>query len=216
MRVVVAGGHGQIALRLTRVLSDQGDEVVGLVRNPSHPADVAAAGGTGVVLDLESVDVQAVADVLAGADAAVFAAGAGPGSGKARKDTVDRGAAALFAEAAELADVRRHVQVGSIGVDRADAPGLDEVFAAYLKAKKAAEDDLRNRDLDWTILRPGRLVDTPGTGLVQLADSVPRGAVSRDDVAVVLAGLVPAKSSIGRTLELVAGQTPVAEALRTL
>jgi len=103
-----------------------------------------------------------------------------------------------------------------MGVDRADAPGLDEVFAAYLKAKKAAEDDLRNRDLDWTILRPGRLVDSPGTGLVLLADSVPRGAVSRDDVAVVLAGLIPAKSSIGRTLELVAGQTPVAEALRTL
>lgn len=216
MRVVIAGGHGQIALRLTKVLADRGDEVVGLVRNPGHSADVAAAGGTAEVLDLEQVDVQAVADVLAGADAAVFAAGAGPGSGTARKDTVDRGAAALFAEACERVRVRRYLQVGSMGADRADQPGIDEVFAAYLRAKKAAEEDLRRRDLDWTILRPGALVNSPGIGLVRLADSVPSGEISRDDVAVVLAGLIPAKASIGRTLELVAGETPVDEALRTL
>lgn len=216
MRVVIAGGHGQIALRLTRVLADQGDEVVGLVRNPDHVADIASAGGTGVVIDLEQTDEKAVADVLANADAAVFAAGAGPGSGKARKDTVDRGAAALFASAAERSRVRRHLQVGSMGADRADEPGLEGTFAVYLQAKKAAEDDLRSRDLDWTILRPGVLVNTPGTGLVQLADKTPRGDISRDDVAVVLAALIPAKTSIGRTLELIAGDTPVADAVRAL
>lgn len=216
MRVVIAGGHGQIALRLTRVLADQGDEVVGLVRNPDHVADIASAGGTGVVIDLEQTDEKAVADVLANADAAVFAAGAGPGSGKARKDTVDRGAAALFASAAERSRVRRHLQVGSMGADRADEPGLEETFAVYLQAKKAAEDDLRSRDLDWTILRPGVLVNTPGTGLVQLADKTPRGEIGRDDVAVVLAALIPAKTSIGRTLELIAGDTPVADAVRAL
>ncbi|WP_328994098.1 NAD(P)H-binding protein [Kribbella sp. NBC_01245] len=216
MRVVIAGGHGQIALRLTRVLADQGDEVVGLVRNPDHVADVASAGGTGVVIDLEQADEKAVADVLANADAAVFAAGAGPGSGNARKDTVDRGAAALFASAAERSRVRRHLQVGSMGADRADEPGIEETFAIYLRAKKAAEDDLRSRDLDWTILRPGALVNTPGTGLVQLSDKTPRGDISRDDVAVVLAALIPAKTSIGRTLELIAGDTPVADAVRAL
>lgn len=216
MRVVIAGGHGQIALRLTRVLADQGDEVVGLVRNPDHVADIASAGGTGVVIDLEQADEKAVADVLANADAAVFAAGAGPGSGKARKDTVDRGAAALFASAAERSRVRRHLQVGSMGADRADEPGLEETFAVYLQAKKAAEDDLRSRDLDWTILRPGVLVNTPGTGLVQLDDKTPRGDISRDDVAAVLAALIPAKTSIGRTLELIAGDTPVADAVRAL
>src|SRR3954453_972739 len=143
MRVVIAGGHGQIALRLQRLLAARGDEAIGIIRNPAHVADLEAAGARGVVLDLENSDVDAVAEVLKGADAAIFSAGAGPGSGTARKDTVDRGAAALFAEAAERAGVRRHVQVGSIGVSRPPRPGADEVFAAYLRAKAAAEEDLR-------------------------------------------------------------------------
>jgi uncharacterized protein YbjT (DUF2867 family) len=216
MRVVIAGGHGQIALRLTKLLADGGHEVVGLVRNPDHEGDITAAGGQAAVLDLEQADASAVADVLAGADVAIFAAGAGPGSGKARKDTVDRGAAALFADAAEQTRVRRHIQVGSMGADRADSLTDDDVFTVYLKAKKAAEDDLKRRDLDWTILRPGGLTNDPGTGKVLLADKTGNGSISRDDVALVLAGLCDTPASIGRTLELVAGPTPVAEALKNL
>lgn len=216
MRVVIAGGHGQIALRLTRLLAGGGHEAVGLVRNPDHVADIETAGGRGIVLDLEHSDVPAVAAELAGADAAVFAAGAGPGSGVARKDTVDRAAAELFAKAAEDAGVRRHLQVSAIGLDRADDPGTEPVFAAYLRAKGAAEDDLRGRDLDWTIVRPGRLTDEPGTGRVQLADSVRRGSVSRDDVAAVLVALLTAPGSVGRTLELVGGDTTIAEAITAL
>jgi uncharacterized protein YbjT (DUF2867 family) len=216
MRVVIAGGHGQIALRLTKLLADDGHEVVGLVRNPEHEGDIAAAGGQAAVLDLEQVDVEPVADVLTGADVAIFSAGAGPGSGKARKDTVDRAAAALFADAAERAGVRRHIQVGSMGADRADWLHDDDVFTVYLKAKKAAEDDLRRRDLDWTILRPGSLTNDPGTGQVHLADKTGNGSISRDDVALVLAGLCDTPASIGRTLELIAGDTPVGQALKNL
>ncbi len=216
MRVVIAGGHGQIALRLTKLLAGDGHEVVGLVRNPDHEADIVTAGGRAAVLDLESVDAAAVAGVLAGADVAIFSAGAGPGSGKERKDTVDRGAAALFAEAAEEAGVRRHIQVGSMGADRAPSLTDDEVFTVYLKAKWAAEEDLKVRDLDWTILRPGSLTNDPGTGYVKLADKTGSGRISRDDVAAVLAGLCDTPASIGRTLELVAGDTPVNEALKNL
>jgi uncharacterized protein YbjT (DUF2867 family) len=216
MRVVIAGGHGQIALRLTRLLAGGGHEAVGLVRNPDHVADIEAVGGRGIVLDLEHADVPAVAAELAGADAAVFAAGAGPGSGAARKDTVDRAAAELFAKAAEDAGVRRHLQVSAMGLDRADDPGTEPVFAAYLTAKRAAEDDLRGRDLDWTIVRPGRLTDEPGTGQVRLADSVRRGSVSRDDVAAVLVALLTAPGSVGRRLELVGGDTPIADAITSL
>ncbi|MFG1909708.1 SDR family oxidoreductase [Kribbella sp. NPDC048928] len=216
MRVVIAGGHGQIALRLTRVLSAAGHDVVGVVRNPDHEIDVIAAGGQAVVLDLEQAGDAAVADVLRGADVAIFAAGAGPGSGNARKDTVDRGAAALFADAAEQAGVRRHIQVGSMGADRADSLTDDASFTVYLKAKWAAEEDLRARDLDWTVLRPGGLTDDPGTGKVHLADKTGNGRITRDDVALVLAGLCETPAAIGRTLELVAGDTPVREALDNL
>ncbi|WUJ69733.1 SDR family oxidoreductase [Kribbella soli] len=216
MRVVIAGGHGQIALRLTKLLSGDGHEVVGLVRNPDHSADIAAAGGQAAVLDLEQSDAAAVAEVLAGADVAIFSAGAGPGSGNARKDTVDRGAAALFADAAQQAGVRRHIQVGSMGADQAPSLTDDETFTVYLRAKWAAEEDLRARDLDWTVLRPGSLTNDPGTGNVLLADKTGRGRISRDDVALVLAGLCDTPASIGRTLELIAGDTPVNEALESL
>jgi len=213
MRVVIAGGHGQIALRLERLLAEQGIQAVGIIRKPEQTAKLEALKAEPVVLDLEQSDVDAVAAVLAGADAAVFAAGAGPGSGPERKETVDRDAAALFAKAAVQAGVRRHIQVGSMGADNPDAPGLDATFAAYLRAKKAAEDDLRARDLDWTILRPGALTNDPGTGKVLLADSTGRGSISRDDVAAVLVALLDAPSTIGRTLELIAGDDSIEDAI---
>jgi uncharacterized protein YbjT (DUF2867 family) len=216
MRVVIAGGHGQIALRLTKLLSGDGHEVVGLVRNPDQLPDIAEAGGQAAVIDLEQDDAEAVAEVLTGADVAIFAAGAGPGSGNPRKDTVDRGAAALFADAAEQVGVRRHIQVGSMGADQADSLTDDSSFTVYLRAKWAAEEDLRARDLDWTILRPGSLTNDPGTGRVKLADKTGRGSISRDDVALVLAGLCDTPAAIGRTLELIGGATPVSEALKSL
>jgi uncharacterized protein YbjT (DUF2867 family) len=156
-----------------------------------------------------------VAAALDGADAVVFAAGAGPGSGAARKDTVDRAASVLLAEAAGQAGVRRFVQISGMGVDQPPAAGTDQVWAAYLAAKAAAEEDLRARDLDWTILRPGGLTDDPPTGKVRLAaPPLPRGQVSRADVAAVILTLLDEPGTRGLTLDLVAGGTPVGAAAR--
>lgn len=217
MRVVIAGGHGQIALLLEQLLATRGDAVTALVRNPDHFADVQDAGGVPVLCDLESETVDSVAAYLNGADAAVFAAGAGAGSGAARKDTVDYGAAALFASAAVEAGVRRLLQVSTVGIEAAESPSVDPEFAVYLKAKKLAEEDLKPRDLDWTILRPGPLVDDAPTGLVTLAaPRLPRASVTRADVAAVLAELLDAPGTVGKTLELTNGETPVVEAVRSV
>ncbi|MEU1225344.1 MULTISPECIES: NAD(P)H-binding protein [unclassified Streptomyces] len=213
MRIVIAGGHGQIALRLERLLSAAGHEVAGIIRNPEQDDDLREAGAEPVVLDLESASVEMVAAVLQGADAAVFAAGAGPGSGSARKDTVDRAAAVLFADAAERAGVRRYLVVSSMGAD-ASHPG-DDVFDAYLRAKGAADDDIRARTaLEWTILRPGSLTDDAGTGMVRLEARTGRGPVPRDDVAAVLAELIDTPATAGLTLELVAGSVPLSVAVK--
>lgn len=217
MRVVIAGGHGKIALRLERLLADRGDLPAGLIRNRDHAADLLAIGAQPNLCDLEGADAGQVAGHLTGADAVVFAAGAGPGSGTARKDTVDRAAAGLLADAAEMAGVRRYLLISAMGLDRAGQPGMDEVFAAYLWAKQAAEEDVRRRqDLDATILRPGRLTDQPGTGLVLLAHSAPGGAVTRDDVAAVVLALLGEPASVGLTLELVGGDVPISRAVRAV
>ncbi|MDI3408548.1 SDR family oxidoreductase [Streptomyces cavernicola] len=213
MRIVIAGGHGQIALRLERLLAARGYEVAGLIRNPGQGDDLREAGAEPVLCDLESALVEEVAAHLQGAGAAVFAAGAGPGSGAGRKDTVDRGAAVLFADAAERAGVRRYVVVSSMGADPAHQG--DEVFDAYLRAKGEADAYVRGRAaLDWTILRPGMLTNDAGTGQVRLQASTGRGPIPRDDVAAVLAELVDTPGTVGLTLELVSGATPVTVAVK--
>jgi len=214
MRIVIAGGHGQIALRLSRLLEGRGDQPVGLIRRAEHEHDLRAIGAEPVLLDLESAEVGEVAAVLEGVGAVVFAAGAGPGSGAERKDAVDRAAAVLLADAAEAVGVRRYVMVSSMGADAHSAYAGDPVFRAYLRAKGAADDDVRARaGLDWTILRPGSLRNEPGTGRVLLAEHAGRGSVPRDDVAAVLAELLATPATAGRTLELIAGPASVHEAV---
>lgn len=215
MRVVIAGGHGKIALILERLLADRGDSVAGLIRNPDHAADVKAAGAEPIVLDLEKAAVDEVAGAVRGADAVVFAAGAGPGSGAARKQTVDRDAAILLADAAEAAGVDRYVMVSALAADdRSLDESYDEVFRVYMQAKSEADANVRARSgLRTTIVRPGGLTNDAGTGLVRIAESTGRGTVPREDVARVLVAVLDAPQTAGRTFELISGDTPIADAL---
>ena len=214
-RVVIAGGHGKIALVLERLLSQRGDSVAGLIRNPAHAADLQAAGAEALVVNLENASVDEVAAHLRGADAVVFAAGAGPGSGAARKETVDRDAAILLADAAETAKATRYVMISSMGAD-AEAPddAGDPVFVAYLRAKGAADDNVRaRRALDSTIVRPGHLTNDPGTGRVTIANETGRGDIPREDVAVVLLAVLDTPGTAGHTFEVISGDTPIKDAV---
>lgn len=215
MRVVIAGGHGKIALILEKLLAERGDSVAGLIRNPAQVDDLRAVGADAIVVDLESATVGEVAEHLGGADAVVFAAGAGPGSGIDRKATVDRDAAILLADAAEAAGVNRYLMVSAMGADHRPAEeGGDPVFAAYLEAKAAADDVVRARSaLHSTIVRPGHLTDEAGTGRVRVAESTGRGSVPRADVAAILLALLDAPTTGGATFELISGDVPIADAV---
>src|SRR5688572_131311 len=207
MRVAIAGGHAQI-------LSQRGDEVVALIRNPDHAGDVRQAGAEPAVVDLEHASEDDVAQAIASADAVVFAAGAGPGSGPARKETMDYGGAVKLIAAAKQAGVGRYVIVSSMGADP-DLPG-DDTFSVYQRAKGRADDAVRVSGLDATVVRPGSLTNDPGTGRIHLGERVPRGQVTRDDVAAVLAAVIESPNTIGRTVDLIGGDTPVAEAVKAI
>jgi uncharacterized protein YbjT (DUF2867 family) len=214
-RVVIAGGHGKIALVLERLLSQRSDSVAGFIRNPAHAADLQAAGAEAIVVDLENASVDEIAAHLRGADAVVFAAGAGPGSGAARKETVDRDAAILLADAAETAKVNRYVMISSMGAD-AEAPddAGDPVFVAYLRAKGAADDNvLARRALSSTIVRPGHLTNDPGTGRVTIADETGHDSIPRADVAAVLLTVLDTPGTGGQTFEVISGDTPINDAV---
>lgn len=213
MDILVAGGHGQIALRLLKLLAEQGHTARGLIRSEAQADDLRAVGAVPVVGDLEN-DASLDAYVK-GADAVVFAAGAGPGSGDARKKTVDLGGAVKLADAAVATGVRRYVMVSSIGADNPAAGG--ETMGAYLSAKAAADEYVLGTGLAATIVRPGSLTDEPGTGLVTVSTAFGnRGPVTRDDVAAVLAYVLGAPETAGLTFELFNGETPIAEAVSAL
>lgn len=215
MRVAIAGGHGQIAQHLERQLVARGDEAVGIVRNPDHVADLEALGADAIVLDLESASLADVVAQIAGVDAVVFAAGAGPGSGAARKDTVDRAAAVLLAQAAYAAGVWRYVMISAIGA-ATGSQGREDAFGAYLDAKKAADDHVMASSLDWTVLRPGRLTDEPGTGHVTLSTEVDDGEVPREDVAAAVVAVLDEPATVRTVANLVSGPTPIAAAVARL
>jgi uncharacterized protein YbjT (DUF2867 family) len=213
MDILVAGGHGKVAHRLLKILAEQGHTARGLIRKRDQAADLEAVGAVPVLGDLEN---DATLDAyVKGSDAVVFAAGAGPGSGDARKRTVDLGGAVKLVDAAKATGVRRYVMVSSIGAQAPDSAGGS--MGPYLQAKAQADDYLRASGLDWTVVRPGGLTDDPGTGLVRVTTELGhRGPVPRDDVAAVLAACLTMPAAIRVTFELFAGDTPINEALASL
>lgn len=211
MRIAIAGAHGKIGLRLAERLVSDGDSVIGLIRNPEHAGDVGDRGASPVVCDLEQAGVDEVAASIAGADAVVFAAGAGAGSGAERKLTMDRDGATKLLTAAAKAGVQRYLIISSVGAE--EPPDGDDVFSVYLRAKAEADQAVRASDRDWTIVRPGRLTDEPGTGRARIDTDPFRGEVARDDVAAVLAHLLHDPRSIGRVLYVNGGEEPIEAAL---
>jgi uncharacterized protein YbjT (DUF2867 family) len=216
MKVLVAGAHGKTARRLVRMLAENGHEVRGLVRKEEQMPDIEADGAEPVLVDLEKEEVEgAVGRAVEGCDAIIFAAGAGPGSGAARKETMDYGGAAKLVEAAEKHGVRRYLMLSSMGAG--DPEGGSEAMRPYLFAKARADERLRESGLDYTIIRPGGLTDEEGTGGIEAAEHLGRrGEINRDDVARTFAEALDLESTYHKTFEILAGDTPIREALERI
>jgi uncharacterized protein YbjT (DUF2867 family) len=209
--VAIAGGHGQVARRLARLLVERGDTVFGLIRKREHAEDLRADGSEPVLIDLEAAGPEEIAEAIKGADAVVFAAGAGPGSGAERKLTVDRDGAIKLLEAARSAGVQRYVIVSSVGAE--SPPDDDDVFSVYLRAKAEADAAVMASDRDWTVVRPGMLTDDPSTGHALVQTDPIRESATRDDVAAVLAAVLHEPRAAGAVLYVVGGEQPIDEAL---
>jgi uncharacterized protein YbjT (DUF2867 family) len=212
MDVVVAGGHGKIGLRLLRLLAERGHRARGLIRNPDHARDLEEVGAEAVVCDIEALGD--ISECCEGADVVVFAAGAGPGSGPERKRTVDYAGAVKLIEAAKKNGIDRYVIVSAISVDRPDE--WSDQMRPYYEAKRDADQAVLDSGLIYTIVRPGGLTDDPGTGLVKAGTNLGRGEIPREDVAAVLLAVLEAPSGVGKTFELVSGDTPIEEAIHAL
>ena len=212
--IAIAGGHGNIALRLAERLSRRGEPVVSLIRNPEHADDVRAQGAEPVVCDLERADVPEIAAAIKGVSAVVVGAGAGPGSGAERKLTMDRDGAIKLLRAAEEIGAPRYLMVSSVGTE--NPPDGDDVFSVYLRAKAEADAAVQASGREWTIVRPGRLTDAPGSGTVRIDLEPFRGDVPRDDVAAVLDALLARPRWAHLILYVNGGKTPVEQAVEAV
>jgi uncharacterized protein YbjT (DUF2867 family) len=214
MHVAIVGGHGKVAMLLTERLIAGGSTVASLIRNPDHAEDIRAVGGEPVVCDVEHASGADIAEAIRGADAVVFAAGAGAGSGAQRKLTVDRDGAIKTVEAAQAADVPRYLMISSVGAEA--PPDGDDVFSVYLRAKAEADAALQASDRGWTIVRPGGLTEDPGRGLVRIDTDPYHGEVARDDLAAVLDALLQTARARRLILYVNAGDDPIERALEAL
>ena len=216
MRVLIAGAHGKTARRLTRVLIEDGHEVRGLVRKEEQTGEVEADGAEPVLVDLEAEEVEGgIGEAVEGCDAIVFAAGAGPGSGAERKETMDYGGAAKLVEAAEEVGVRRYLMLSSMGAD--DPEQGAEAMRPYLRAKSRADERLKSSSLEYTIIRPGSLTEDEGQGAIEAAEKLGRrGEIPREDVARTFADALENENTYHKTFEILSGETPIPEALGRL
>lgn len=210
-QVIIIGGHGKVALLAESILTARGDTVAAIIRHPDQAGDVRAAGARPVVADVENLDVDGIADLLAGHDAIVWSAGAGGGD-PARTYAVDRDAAIRSIDAAVQAGVRRYVMVSFFGSEVDHGLDAGHPLYNYAEAKAAADEHLRASGLDWTILGPSTLTSDPATGRIDVhADSA--GTVSREDVAHVIAVVLADDSTIGRTIRFNGGEVPISDAV---
>lgn len=212
-RIIVIGGHGKVALLLSPILTERGDQVTSVFRNPNHAEEVAVTGAAPVTADIEQLDTDTLAELLAGHDAVVFSAGAGGGN-PARTYAVDRDAAIRTVDAAGRAGVRRFVLVSYFGARPDHGVPADDPFFPYAEAKAAADAHLRASDLDWTVLGPSRLTLEPATGRIAVGPPAGKGQVSRENVALVIAAVLADGATVHRTIEFNDGDDPIAEAIR--
>lgn len=210
-RILIFGGHGKVALLLEPLLVAQGHTVTAVIRNADHEAEVAATGAQPLVADVEVLDLDQLANIVAGNDVVVWSAGAGGGN-PARTYAVDRDAAIRSMDAAAAAEVLRYVMVSWVGsrADHGIAP--DDSFFPYADAKWAADAHLAASALDWTILAPGTLTLDPPTGRIAL-DPDDGGAVARADVAAAIAATIADDTTIGRTIRFGGGDEVIGHAI---
>lgn len=208
MKITIIGAHGSIAMLLHPMLIEAGHTVRGIIRKEEQKDDLRKLGVEPVVADVEKQDD--ISDAVGNADAVLFAAGAGPGSGAARKWTVDRDGAIKLMEASHKNGIDRYVIISAMGLD---TPRGSEVFQVYQKAKAEADEALRHSGLDYTIVKPGRLTDEPGNGKVKIGKDLERGEIPREDVAKVLANVFETPETIGKEFDLLSGDQSIPEAL---
>lgn len=211
MNILIAGANGKIGRHLVRILADGPHRVRAMIRNRGQADALESMGAETVLADLEEDVTAAVEDC----DMVIFTAGSGPHTGPDKTIDVDRNGAIALVDAAAGHHVRRFIMVSAMRTRTPET--APEKLRHYLAAKQDADDHLLASGLPYTIVRPGRLTNDPGTGHIRAAlEEVDHAEIPREDVARALAAMVDAENTVNREISLVSGATPIADAIAAL
>ena len=214
-KVFIVGGSGKIARHLAQQLSKQGHTPLSLYRHAEQADELTALGATPVHGDLLQLDVDTLSQLMTGSDVIVFSAGAGGKGGPEMTNAIDGLGLELAVAAAKKAGVRRFILVSAFP-EAGRGTEISEHFENYMLVKKLADVHLAETDLDWVILRPGTLLDSPGTGKVRAGLAIPYGTIAREDVAAALLEIIERPTIKRVIIELTQGDTPAAEAMQQI
>lgn len=213
MKVFIVGGSGKIARRLAQQLSARGHNPLAMHRHAEQADELRALGAEPVAGDLLALEEGELAALMQGSDVVVFSAGAGGKGGAEMTNAIDGRGLELAVAAAQQAGVRRFLLVSAFP-ESSRGKKVSDTFENYIEVKKRADAHLADSDLDWVILRPGRLLDSPGTQKVRAGYAIPYGEVTRDDVAAALLEIIERPQVNRVIIELTEGETPVGDAIQ--
>ncbi|MGZ9792374.1 SDR family oxidoreductase [Bacillus atrophaeus] len=214
MKVFLIGANGQIGQRLVGQFQQNGAHTVrAMVRKPEQKEALQASGTEAVIANLEG-SPEEIAAAAKGCDAIVFTAGSGGSTGHDKTLLIDLDGAAKAIEAAEIAGIKRFIMISALQAHNREK--WNESLKPYYAAKHYADKILEASGLTYTIIRPGGLLNEAGTGLVSAAADVERGSISRDDVAAAVIASLDESNTENQAFDLIAGETPIAEALKNL
>lgn len=214
MKVLVIGANGQIGKQVIELLkASEHHTPIAMVRKEEQVQQFHQLGIQAVLADLEE-SVTELKNVMKDAGAVVFTAGSGGKTGPDKTLTIDLDGAVKSVEAAELAKVDRFVIVSAIQAHNRE--NWHPPIKPYFVAKHYADRAVMQSNLKYTIIRPGKLTNEPGTGKVTIASDLERHTISRADVAKVIVEVLEAKNTYFKGFDVISGQNTIENAVKTI
>jgi uncharacterized protein YbjT (DUF2867 family) len=214
MNVLVVGANGQVGQLLVNQLRDSREHTVKAMVRKEEQAEAYRKMDIEVAVACLEQSVEDIAQAARGCNAIVFTAGSGRHTGFDKTLLIDLDGAVKTIEAAEKAGIKRFIMVSAIQAHRRE--NWHEKMLPYYAAKYYADKMLAQSELTYTIIRPGGLLNEPGTGKITAAIDIRSGKISREDVANTILHSLTEENTYYQSFDLVTGEVPIGNALKLL